>query len=85
MAIAKMLADKLGAKELYGVQIVAYTGINERTGTYVLPHYIALEEGNGYILLVDDIADSGKTIKVALDTFSKRFKRIVNISLYIKA
>jgi len=42
MAIAKMLADKLGAKELYGVQIVAYTGINERTGTYVLPHYIAL-------------------------------------------
>jgi len=84
MVIAKMLADKLGVKELYGVQIVAYTSINERTGTYVLPHYIALEEDNGYILLVDDIADSGKTIKVALDLFSKKFKRIVTATLAYK-
>ncbi|MFP3279017.1 MAG: phosphoribosyltransferase family protein [Candidatus Micrarchaeota archaeon] len=85
MVIAKMLADKLGVEELHGVQIVAYTGINERTGTYVLPHYIALEDNDkGYILLVDDIADSGKTIKVALDLFSKKFKRIVTATLAYK-
>jgi len=84
MVIAKMLADKLGVKELYGVQIVAYTDINERAGTYVLPHYIPVEEGNGYILLVDDIADSGKTIKAALDLFSKRFEKIVTATLAYK-
>lgn len=85
MVIAKMLADMMEVKELYGIQIVAYHSINERTGTYVLPHYITLEAGDDeYVLLVDDIADSGKTIKAALDLFSKKFNKIITATLAYK-
>jgi hypoxanthine phosphoribosyltransferase len=86
MVLAKMLSDMLGVKEMYGVQIVAYESVNRQgQGMYILPHYISLDMKKGeYLLLVDDIADSGKTLKAASDLFSKKYGRLVVATMAYK-
>ncbi|MGC8699841.1 MAG: phosphoribosyltransferase [Candidatus Micrarchaeia archaeon] len=83
MVIAELLAKYLGIEDLYGVQIIAYEDINKRSGTYVLPHYISLDaKGNGYVLLVDDIADTGKTISAATKLFRKKYNIVTATMAY---
>ena len=86
MVLAKMLSDLLGVNEVYGLQIVAYESVNKMgQGMYILPHYISLEpKKEGYVLLVDDIADSGKTIKAAKELFTKRYGELVTATMVYK-
>ena len=85
IVIARLLSKYLGVNELYGVQIVAYEDINRRSGTYILPHYISLEpDKQEYVLLVDDIADTGKTISIATEFFRKKYGNIVTATMAYK-
>ncbi len=85
MVLANMLSESLGVEELYGLQMVAYQDINQAGKLYILPHYITLEINKGeYVLLVDDIADSGKTLKAATELFRKKYDRIVTATLAYK-
>ncbi|MGC8647755.1 MAG: phosphoribosyltransferase [Candidatus Micrarchaeia archaeon] len=83
IVIARLLSKYLGIGELYGVQIVAYEDINRRSGTYILPHYISLEpDKQKYVLLVDDIADTGKTISIATEFFKKKYNIVTATMAY---
>jgi hypothetical protein len=86
MVLAKMLSDALGVKEMYGVQTVAYEGIGKMgQHMYILPHYINLDVGKkDFVLLVDDIADSGKTLKAVSDLFGKKYGNVVSATLAYK-
>ncbi len=85
MVLANMLSEFLGVEELYGLQMVAYEDINQAGKLYILPHYITLELKKGeYVLLVDDIADSGKTLKAASELFRKKYDRVVTATLAYK-
>ncbi len=86
MVIADMLAERLKVGQIYGLQMVAYEDVN-RLGqkVYILPHYIDLEVGSrDYVLLVDDIADSGKTLKAATDLFRKKYRNLVTATMAYK-
>ncbi|EQD45624.1 Phosphoribosyltransferase domain protein [mine drainage metagenome] len=86
MVLAQMLSDSLGVDEMYGLQIVAYEDINQMGKLYILPHYITLElKSNEYVLLVDDFADSGKTLKAAAELFRKKYKKVVTTTLAYKS
>jgi hypoxanthine phosphoribosyltransferase len=85
MVLARMLADSLNVVELFGVQMVAYEDINRIGKVYVLPHYITLDlRKGGYVLLVDDIADTGKTLSAAAEMFRKKFGKVVTATLAYK-
>jgi hypoxanthine phosphoribosyltransferase len=85
MVLAHMLSDMIGVDELYGLQMVSYTDINQNGKLYILPHYISLELKRGeYVLLVDDIADSGKTLKAATELFRKKYEKVVTTTLVYK-
>lgn len=86
MVLAQMLSDALGVKEMYGVQTVAYEGIGKMgQHMYILPHYINLDVGSkDFVLLVDDIADSGKTLKAVSDLFGKKYGKVVSATLAYK-
>ena len=85
MVLAHMLSDTLGVDELYGLQMVSYTDINQNGKLYILPHYVSLELNRGeYVLLVDDIADSGKTMKAATELFMKKYEKVVTTALVYK-
>ncbi|MEM0149859.1 MAG: phosphoribosyltransferase family protein [Candidatus Micrarchaeaceae archaeon] len=85
MVPAQMLSESLGVNELYGLQMVSYEDMNQAKKLYILPHYITLElKGNEYVLLVDDIADSGKTLKAATELFKKKYGRVVTAALAYK-
>ncbi len=86
MVIAEMLAERLKIGQIYGLQMVAYEDVN-RIGSkiYVLPHYIDLEVSDrDYVLLVDDIADSGKTMKAATELFKKKYRNVVTATMAYK-
>ncbi len=86
MVIADMLSELLKVDRIYGLQMVAYEDVN-RLGpkVYILPHYIDLEvKRDEYVLLVDDIADSGKTLKAATDLFKKKYGKVVTATVAYK-
>ena len=86
MVIADMLAERLKTSQVYGLQMVAYNDVNKLgSKIYILPHFIDLEvSGKDYVLLVDDIADSGKTMKAASELFRKKYRNVVTATMAYK-
>lgn len=71
MVIGRLMSDYLGVKELYGIRASYYTdeGI---PSTHVTVGDISINiKVRNYILLVDDIADTGKTIEAVLEKLKK--------------
>lgn len=64
-AIARPLGDLCGIKELSSMQIEFYTGIGETNNLPVITQSIPVKLRGERVLVVDDIADSGKTLSVA--------------------
>jgi energy-coupling factor transport system ATP-binding protein len=71
MVIGRLMSDYLGVKDLYGIKASYYTedGI---PSTHVSVGEISINIPiNNYILLVDDIADTGKTIEAVMEKLKK--------------
>ncbi len=87
MIFAQMLGDMLGVSELHGIQVISYEDLNRQgRRTYVLPHYISIGSvaAGGYVLVVDDIADTGRTLSIVLRMFAKKFRRVVSATMVYK-
>lgn len=64
MVIARLLCDELGVTEVIGVQTSLYKGIGRRRERVEMDEFPKrLSRIKGLILLVDDIADSGITMR----------------------
>ena len=86
MVIGRLLSDFLSVREVYPLRASYYNeeGI-PMTHVHIGNFEYSLSENEGYLLLVDDIADTGKTLKAAMEVLRKRTrKRIVTATLVYK-
>ncbi|MGC8645821.1 MAG: ATP-binding cassette domain-containing protein [Thermoplasmata archaeon] len=86
MVIGRLLSDFLSVRQVYPLKASYYNeeGI-PMSHVHIGSFEYSLSENDGYLLLVDDIADTGKTLKAAMDELGKRTrKRIVTATLVYK-
>ncbi|PMP73929.1 MAG: hypothetical protein C0180_05475 [Aciduliprofundum sp.] len=76
MVIGRLMSDYLGVKDLYGIRASYYTD-EGMPSTHVTVGDISLNiKVNNYILLVDDISDTGKTIEAVIEKLKKYTENI---------
>ncbi len=76
MVIGRLLSDFLSVRRVYPLRASYYTddGI-PMTHVHISDFEFSLSANGGYILLVDDIADTGKTLKAAKEELEKKTPR----------
>ena len=86
LPIAGGLAYALGAKAVGTMNVEFYTGVDARLDEpVVLPPLLDMEAVTGCsVLVVDDVADSGKTLGLVLDLVAERVARARTAVLYDK-
>ena len=76
MIIGRLMSDYLGVKDLIGIRASYYTEVGTPS-THVILGDISIDiEIKNYILLVDDIADTGKTILAVMEKLKKYSEKI---------
>jgi hypoxanthine phosphoribosyltransferase len=61
---ARILSDQLGVRRLASLQVVYYTGVNERSGFPEVQYPLNADVRGLRVLVVDDVADSGNSLLV---------------------
>ena len=81
------LAYALGVKSCYLVNVEYYTGVDERLDApVVLPPALDLEAAqDARILIADDVADTGHTLKLVQDLCTARVAQVRTAVLYEKS
>ncbi len=82
MIFGSLLAKYLKVKELAGLQVVSYKKPGERKRAKLLPFNLEINPNSGYVLLVDDIVDTGETMKMVFGMLSKRYKLVTATIAY---
>jgi hypothetical protein len=59
---ARILSDQLGVQRLASLQVVYYTGMNERSGAPEVRYPLNADVRGLRVLVVDDVADSGNSL-----------------------
>jgi uncharacterized protein len=67
---ARILSDLLGTRSIAVIQIEYYVGVGQRGKEPVLKQFLTTPVGGRKVLLVDDVADSGNSLRVAKDHLS---------------
>lgn len=85
MIAARLLSDMLGVKDVAGVRAGYYIGIARRAKRVKIGAMPALRKSRSYILLVDDVADTGKTLASVSAQIRKRYRgRVVTCTIFYK-
>lgn len=85
MVIGRLLSDALLVKNVSGVRASYYTGINRRRSSVLMGSLPRIEKGSGYVLLVDDVADTGKTLSKVAGSIRKRYgARVLTCTVFYK-
>ena len=85
MVFARMLSDFLSVKELHGINASYYTDIGTPSSKVNVGSAEIRFSSKGYVLVADDIADTGKTLGAVLGKLSKSTnKRLVSATLVFK-
>ena len=84
---AGALGYALAVKNLYTMNVEFYTGVDERLPVpMILPPVPDLVELRfARVLIVDDVADTGHTLKIVQDFFKGRVKEVRSAVLYEKS
>jgi hypoxanthine phosphoribosyltransferase len=61
---ARILSDQLGVKRLASLQVVYYTGVNERSEMPEVQYPLNADVRGLLVLVVDDVADSGNSLRL---------------------
>lgn len=67
LTFSRSLVDYLQTEKVSSIQIEFYTGINQTDRTPVITQSLPVTIRNEKILIFDDIADSGETLKLSLE------------------
>jgi len=82
---ARMLSDLLDVKEVGALEIKFYRGIEERSERPVITQPLVCDIKDKNVLIVDDVADTGKSLQVALGAVSLYGPKLIKTaSLYTK-
>jgi hypothetical protein len=69
---ARLLSDMLNNDEVHSMRVKFYTGIGEVAEKPVILHPTQIDVTGKKVLLVDDIADTGKSLSIAKEHLEKR-------------
>ncbi len=85
--VAGSMGYALSVKNIYVMNVEYYTGVDERLPVPVmLPPYVDFVELDGAkVLIVDDVADTGHTLKMVDDFTSERVGEVRTAVLYEKS
>ena len=64
---ARILCDQLSVQRLASLQVEYYTGVNQRRGTPEIVFPLNADVPKFRVLLVDDVSDSGNSLRIARD------------------
>lgn len=80
------LAYSLGVKACDALNIEFYTGVGQTLAApeVLAPHLDADALDGARVLLVDDVADSGRTLRLAVDLLAERASEVRSAVLYTK-
>ena len=82
---ARILCDQLGVKRLASLQIEYYTDINESSSTPEIVFPLNADVPGQSILVVDDVSDTGDSLRVARDHVLERGASEVKVAtLHVK-
>lgn len=85
MVVARLLSDMLMVKDVAGINASYYLGVNRRASKVSIGKIPELKKGSNYVLLVDDVADTGKTLsKVAEAIKSRHNLRVATCTIFYK-
>ena len=82
---ARLLSDYLGVDRMGALEIKFYMGIEETAEKPVVTQPLIIDVRDKNVLVVDDVADTGKTLNVAVN-FLMHYgpRRILTATLYLK-
>jgi len=82
---ARMLSDLLDVKEVGALEIKFYRGVEERSERPVITQPLVCDVKDKNVLIVDDVADTGKSLQVALGAVNLYGPKLIKTaSLYTK-
>ena len=81
---ARVLSDLLDNSNLANVRVEFYTGIYETAKKPVITQPVSLPVKDKRILVVDDIVDSGESLRLVCDMLSREAREVKIVTLYYK-
>ncbi|MDK6028574.1 phosphoribosyltransferase [Ignisphaera sp. 4213-co] len=83
--VAKLVSDYLGIDEIATTEIKFYRGIGEKGEKPIISTPLIRSIKDEKVLIVDDVADSGRTLQVAIDLVRiYGAKEVKTATLYLK-
>ena len=83
--VARMLSDFLSIKKVGSIAVEFYSDIGERMETPVVSQPVSVDVNGKRVLLCDDVADSGHSLRVAIDHLRDRGVSMVKVAtLHLK-
>lgn len=83
--VARILSDFLGVKRVFSIGIEYYRGVGERMRAPSVVGSLGVNVGGQCVLVVDDVADTGETLRVAAEYLRGRgAARVVICTVYVK-
>jgi hypothetical protein len=79
---ARILSDELNIRSLASLQVIYYTGVNERNNRPQVKYPLNADIAGLNVLVVDDVADSGNSLEVVkeyVDSLGPREVRIATL------
>jgi len=77
---ARILSDELNIRSLASLQVIYYAGVNERNDKPQVKYPLNADIAGLNVLVVDDVADSGSSLKVVKDYVDSLGPREVRIA-----
>ncbi|NHJ85203.1 MAG: phosphoribosyltransferase [Asgard group archaeon] len=85
LVITRILSDIFGINEVSTIGVGFYQGINQTNKEPVLKQDLCYDVANKKVLLIDDVADTGKSIEFVLKYLEKsKIKEIKTATLHYK-
>lgn len=82
---ARLLADYLDVVSIGFIGVKFYTSVGEKQEKPVITHPLTLSVNNLKVLLVDDIADTGKSLSLVSNILDMHGARVIrSATLYVK-
>lgn len=82
---ARILCDQLSIQRLASLQVEYYTGVEQRRGTPEIVYPLNADVPDLKVLVVDDVSDSGNSLKAARDHVLERGASEVRVAtLHVK-
>src|SRR5437763_3790107 len=87
LLVAGALSYALGLKNCCVINVEYYTGVDERLDVPIIlpPHLDVVDLSGAHLLIADDVADTGETVKLVVDTVRPQVQELRTAVLYEKS